>query len=115
MTELKDPLVVTHGTYIDAWKIIKWNGLNKMSRNHIHFSSYINNKQLRKDRNVFIFIDTALAMKDNIVFLRSKNNVILTTGINGRLDPKYFTKVIDISNNTILFENNFENNLKNTK
>jgi len=30
-----------HGTYYDAWEIIKTVGLNKMDRNHIHFATAV--------------------------------------------------------------------------
>ena len=34
-------------------------------------------------------------MKDSIVFYVSENGVVLSEGINGIIDPKYFKKVID--------------------
>ena len=36
-------------------------------------------------------------MKDGIKFWRSENGVILSEGVNGTIEPKYFLKYKDIS------------------
>jgi len=94
--------VVIHGTYLEAWKEIKKTGLSKMSRTHIHFApGEIGNAIVvsgaRKNCQVKVYLDLAKAMADGIEFVTSTNNVILTTGVNGVLDPKYFSQVLDIT------------------
>jgi len=71
-----------------------------MNRNHIHFSiGYKEDKEvisgMRNNTNLFIEINIEAAMKDDIKFYISKNNVVLTSGIDGILEAKYFKKVVD--------------------
>jgi 2'-phosphotransferase len=86
-----------HGTERQYIESIKKNGLNRMSRKHIHFVSEINeNKQTSGYKNksdVLIFIDMNKCMDDGIKFYKSKNNVILSEGINGIILPKYFKSI----------------------
>lgn len=91
--------VVVHGTYMTNWKAISTSGLNRMSRNHIHFAqgeygsaSVISG--MRKTCDVLIYIDIKKAISDGIDFYVSENGVILTEGIHGILPPTYFTHVI---------------------
>lgn len=91
--------VCVHGTTNEAWKIIKKEGLNKMARMHIHFAIGVNNEKevisgYRNNSEVLIYLDMEKAMNDGIIFYLSDNDVILTEGNNGILDPKYFRNVI---------------------
>ena len=54
---------------------------------------------MRNSCNVFIYIDLAKALDDGIVFLRSANGVILTSGQEGVLEPKYFKEVVHQAKN----------------
>jgi 2'-phosphotransferase len=47
----------------------------------------------RASSKVLIFVDVAKAMADGVVFYKSRNNVILTRGLDGVLAPKYFHHV----------------------
>ncbi|KAJ3344208.1 hypothetical protein HDU91_000254 [Kappamyces sp. JEL0680] len=99
--------VVVHGTNLAAWASIKNEGLSKMNRQHIHFAVGKLGEDgvksgMRHNTAVFIYIDTALAMKDNIEFFRSANNVILSTGIAGTIPPLYFARVEDKMGNSLL-------------
>ena len=59
-----------------------------MNRKHIHFAK---SRVVRSGKQVYIYVDMALAMKDKIKFYESENGVILTEGDeNGVLLPKYF-------------------------
>lgn len=49
---------------------------------------------MRSSCDIYIEIDMLLAVKDGIEFYLSKNNVILTRGVNGVLHPRYFKKVV---------------------
>jgi len=92
----KHPLVV-HGTYAIYWKSILKNGLSKMNRNHIRmhikfsidFTTAYSGKKgevlsgMRKSCDTYIELDIKKAMSDGIKFFESRNNVVLTPGIDG--------------------------------
>ncbi|KAI8582943.1 hypothetical protein K450DRAFT_225582 [Umbelopsis ramanniana AG] len=98
---IKEPLpICVHGTYTTNWNSIATQGLKRMSRNHIHFAAGMPGEHgvisgMRKSCDVFIYVDMVKAMEDGIVFQLSANQVILSEGINGVLDPTYFLKVVD--------------------
>ncbi|KAL4512893.1 hypothetical protein ABPG72_017578 [Tetrahymena utriculariae] len=100
--------IVVHGTYKQFWNPISKEGLKTMQRNHIHFAiGYPGDKEvisgMRKTCDVYIEIDIVKAIKDGIDFFISKNNVVLTSGINKVLPPQYF-KVVKDRNGKVLFE-----------
>lgn len=72
-----------------------------MKRNHIHFAKGLPSDKtvlsgIRKDCQIFIYIDLAKALREGIKFFKSSNEVILSPGDeNGVIDPKYFLKVIN--------------------
>lgn len=94
LTQIKEPInPCIHGTYSQYVESIRQNGLKSMSRKHIHCASGLPGtvkSGMRQDCNVYIYIDMAKAMNDGIIFYLSDNDVILTEGVNGILDPKYF-------------------------
>jgi len=95
LEEIKIPLSnCIHGTYKKFLDSIQKNGLNKMTRKHIHFTTNIDKNTvisgMRSSCQVAIFIDMQKAMNDNIKFYKSSNNVILCEG---PLDPKYFKTI----------------------
>lgn len=93
-----------HGTYMDKLDIIKSKGLSKMARKHIHCAKYLpseTQKGIRASANVFIYINCEMAMKEGIQFFESANEVILSEGINGIIDPKYFLKIVDKEGNNL--------------
>jgi 2'-phosphotransferase len=92
------PLCV-HGTNKRALKMIRKEGLKPQNRTHIHFAiGYPDDETVlsgvRSNANVFIEIDMAKAMGDGIKFYKSANNVILSSGIDGVIPPRYFSKVL---------------------
>jgi len=95
LTPIEKPIVpCIHGTYSNVVANIKKKGLMKMSREYIHCASGLPGEVksgMRADCDIFIYIDMEKAMADGIKFYLSKNDVILTQGVNGILDPKYFT------------------------
>ena len=99
MVKITKPVeLCVHGTYTNVLDEIKKTGLKNMTRTHIHFATgYTNDKQVisgaRTDTNVFIEIDMELALRDGINFYLSSNGVILSDGINGTIEPKYFKKI----------------------
>jgi 2'-phosphotransferase len=92
--------IVVHGTYMKHWPSIKTQGLCRMKRNHIHFAigeygSNVAISGLRNNCEVLIYIDLDAAIQDGIEFFFSENNVVLSSGVNGCLAPKYFKYVLD--------------------
>jgi 2'-phosphotransferase len=100
LSEIKMPLkVCVHGTTKKAWELIKQEGLKCMERLHMHFATGEPGDNevisgMRKDCKVMIYVNMKSAMDDGIKFYLSKNNVILTNGIDGKLSVKYFENVI---------------------
>ena len=103
---------VVHGTNYQAWGFIKETGLNKMTRNAIHFSiGYSNDSHvksgMRKTCEIFIEINAVFAFFNEIPFYTSLNNVVLCPGVNGVLDVKYIKKVSDVNGN-VLYEQKYD-------
>lgn len=90
------PGEVYHGTYKQKLPLIMQTGLNKMTRNHIHFTTSGGISGIRKSANVLIYIDTAKCLAEGIQFYQSKNGVILSSGNNGVIEAKYFLKIVDL-------------------
>jgi len=89
-----------HGTFYRHLDNIRKEGLKKMERNHIHFTTAEFGSSevisgVRRSVEVLIYVDVEKAIQDGIEFVRSENNVILSTGIDGVLHPKYFKSVVD--------------------
>ena len=81
-----------HGTYQKHEEAIKKEGLKVMKRKHIHFATSIHAKSgKRSDCDLLIYLDMGKAMQDGIIFYQSENGVILTSGKNGVLEPKYLS------------------------
>ncbi|KAH3683563.1 hypothetical protein WICPIJ_005459 [Wickerhamomyces pijperi] len=98
------PEQLIHGTTHAKLKLIlQSGGLSKMNRNHIHFTSILENQGvevsgLRSFSTVLIFLDLEKIKrdKDTVKFYKSLNNVYLTGGdANGVLSKEYFGKIID--------------------
>ncbi|VVC88750.1 unnamed protein product, partial [Leptidea sinapis] len=76
---------LVHGTYFKYWPKIKNAGLHHMSRKHIHLSKGILGNSnvisgLRRDVELYVFIDLSAALADGIRFYESENGVVLTEG-----------------------------------
>tara|TARA_Y100000813_G_C24116546_1_gene330476 strand:+ start:94 stop:672 length:579 start_codon:yes stop_codon:yes gene_type:complete len=97
LNRITDPNYITfaiHSTFKKSIKLIKENGLSKMNRNHIHMAKSRNVKSgVRKNADVFIYIDVTSAINDGIKFYESENGVILSPGINGVIPSKYFLSI----------------------
>ena len=76
------PEEIYHGTYKNKLPaIFNSGGLSKMNRNHIHFASSISDVSgIRNSSNVLIYLNIEKCLQSGIVFYRSSNNVILTSG-----------------------------------
>lgn len=104
--------VVVHGTYFEAWQMIKSSGLNRMSRNCIHFSIGYKKEDhvlsgMRNNCQVYIELNAIQAHHSGIKFFVSKNKVILSPGIDGVISSKFIKKAVD-HENKYLFSQNYE-------
>lgn len=99
MEVLVEPLpYCAHGTEVKFIDSICANGLNRMSRKHIHLiGEPVKEEQTSGFKNKsdkIILIDMEKCMNDGMIFYRSANNVVLTEGINGIIESKYFLKLV---------------------
>lgn len=98
LTRITEPLpVCVHGTTIQAWHLIKRNGLSRMSRQHIHMATGVpGDKQvisgMRTTSQIIIYIDMSKAIHNGIPFYMSSNGVILSPG---PIPVTYFGSVVD--------------------
>lgn len=84
---------IYHGTQTEFLDSIKNTGLNRMLRKHIHFVENTSSDEqisgFKKISDVILQVNIKDCMRDGIKFYKSSNNVILTEGINGIIEPKY--------------------------
>ncbi|CAB3223348.1 unnamed protein product [Arctia plantaginis] len=100
---------VVHGTYYKWWSSIERDGLNRMSRNHIHFAKGTLDDPkvisgLRESAEILIYINLPKALADGYKFFESENGVILTSGNHrGFLKPEYFLRAVCLKTGRILY------------
>merc|ERR1711920_1084410 len=104
---LKEIPLAVHGTYSEAWEMIKEKGISKMQRNHIHLAKDLPGSSgvisgMRAKCQVLIWVDLVKANDAGIRFFQSANGVILTEGDAGVLQPTYFHSVVDRNSNASL-------------
>uniref|UniRef100_A0AAN0LPH3 RNA 2'-phosphotransferase n=1 Tax=Nesodiprion zhejiangensis nucleopolyhedrovirus TaxID=3135970 RepID=A0AAN0LPH3_9BACU len=80
-----------HGTFSKNLPFILTQGIKRFTRKHIHLATDM--KSVRKNTNVFIYVDISKCIEDGIICYYSANNYILTEGIDGVIPPKYFLNV----------------------
>lgn len=118
--ELKD-LTIIHGTNAEAWKQhISKQGLSRMKRNHIHFASGLPGESgvisgMRKNCEIYIYVDGASCSEDAITFYKSDNGVILSSGIDGMLPLRYIEKVVYAKSKKILYANDDDETIQKKK
>jgi 2'-phosphotransferase len=89
-----DGVEAIHGTTRKAWTFIETKGLDKMTRQHIHFAPSMNAiSGIRKNAEILIHLDVRKWLEDGHALLESENGVILTWE---HVDPKYFLKVEEV-------------------
>ncbi len=89
-----------HGTYKRNLSMINKDGLKTMGRTHIHFDLGKPGSEnvisgMRSNCDTLIYLDIQKCLDDDIEIFISENNVVLTAGINGVLEPKYFLKIVN--------------------
>lgn len=101
------PDCCVHGTYRKHFESIKQNGLlaggrqGRALRKHVHFSSFNPGDKrvisgMRYNCDIAIWIDLEKAIRANVPFYLSANQVLLSPGIGGVIAPKYFTHARDL-------------------
>lgn len=99
--ELASLPMVVYGTTRRAFdQIIASGALKRMGRKHIYLTTCLPGDcgvitGARSSPEVFVHVDAPAAHRAGVRFLRSRNNVILTTGLSGQLHRRFFTKAID--------------------
>jgi len=87
--------IVLHGTYHKLYDPISMDGLNRMSRLHIHMVSLSKPKpfyMMRQNIDMFVIVNIKKAISDGIEFMISANNVILSSGNSyGAIPSEYLT------------------------
>ncbi|KAG5477971.1 hypothetical protein LSCM4_05367 [Leishmania orientalis] len=111
LTRVEEVPVAVHGTYWEAWKSIQRCGyLSTMTRQHIHFAKgLVSDAQvvsgMRKNVQLFIYLDVPAALADGVALYESSNGVILTPGVGDtrQLPLKYVAKVVDRSSGRVIY------------
>lgn len=90
LERLTSPGICVHGTFYAFYEaILQSGGLKRMNRVHIHLSSLQDFQQpggggpisgMRGDAELVVVVDGDLAARQGIVFWKSANGVVLTTG-----------------------------------
>lgn len=96
--DLKDSKII-HRTFIKTFpEILESGGLNRMNRQHIHFSLEKNHKLpcYKQNARIWIFLNLEKALRDGYKFFLSENNVLLSPGNDkGFIPSEYFVKVLN--------------------
>ncbi|XP_057791803.1 uncharacterized protein LOC131008791 isoform X2 [Salvia miltiorrhiza] len=90
--------VCVHGTYKSNLESILREGLKRMQRLHVHFSSGLPRNVevvsgMRRDVDTLIFLDVRKSLEEGMKLYVSDNRVILTEGFDGVVPVKYFQKI----------------------
>ena len=97
------PAVAVHGSYLSSLEPILRGGLSRMKRNHIHLAEGLLGEPgvisgMRRNAELFIWVNVQKAVRDGVRFLRASNGVILCDGKDGDgvLPPSFFSVVIEV-------------------
>jgi len=88
LEEQVPPALLFHGTATKDLAIIKWSGIKKMTRQHVHLSETINTAVTVGSRHgeaYVLFVNAEAMYDDGCKFYKSKNGVWLTDFV----DKKY--------------------------
>lgn len=103
---------VYHGTYSQFWEsILAVGGLNKMTRNHIHFATNVPEvgkvkSGMRKTCDLIVRVDlTNPDVWDGIEWFRAANDVVLTSGIEGTLPLELVADVTRRDTGAVVYSN----------
>ncbi|XP_002962094.2 uncharacterized protein LOC9630666 [Selaginella moellendorffii] len=99
--------VCVHGTFRCFLPSIMRTGLNRMSRNHVHFAIGLPNEEgvisgMMDSVEVLIYLNVAKALQDDMKLYISDNKVLLTEGFAGVVPCEYFEKVVEWPTFTVI-------------
>ena len=97
------PEVAVHGSYMEHVHAITKQGLSRMGRHHVHLAKGLLGEKgvisgMRRNAELFIWVNVHAAIKGGLTFYESANGVILCSGLNedGVIPPVYFSIVIEL-------------------
>ena len=103
------PEVAVHGSYVEHVHAILEHGLARMGRHHVHLAKGLLGEKgvvsgMRRDAEVFIWVNVHEAIKGGLTFYESTNGVILCGGKDGDgiIPRAYFSIAIDFHGGSTL-------------
>ena len=103
------PEVAVHGSYMKHVQTILEQGLSRMGRHHVHLAKGLLGEKgvvsgMRRDAEVFIWVNVHEAIKGGLTFYESTNGVILCGGKDGDgiIPRAYFSIAIDFHGGSTL-------------
>ena len=88
LTKATAPEVAVHGTYLRCLETILTEGLSRMGRHHVHLARGLLGENgvvsgMRRNTEVYVWVNVHAAMDSGIRFFESENGVILCEGFDG--------------------------------
>ena len=109
LTLKTSPEVAVHGSYVQHVQAILEQGLSRMSRHHVHLAKGLLREEgvisgMRRNAELFIWVNVHEAIKGGLTFYESANSVILCSGKNGDgiIPPAYFSVAIELHGGLLL-------------
>jgi len=97
------PEVAIHGSFAKHVHAILEQGLSRMGRHHVHLAKGLPGEKgvvsgMRRNAEVFVWVEVHAAIKGGLTFYESTNGVILCGGQNGdgTIPPAYLSVVIEL-------------------
>ena len=97
------PEVAVHGSYVEHVHAILEQGLSRNGRHHVHLAKGLLGEKgvvsgMRRNAELFVWVDVHKAIKGGLTFYESANGVILSSGKDGDgiIPPAYFSVVIEL-------------------
>lgn len=88
---------VCYGTFMVEYASIIKEGLLRRDRNHFQFAPTDDYHKsfagMRSDVEILVYIDLKKCLSFGVEFFESSNGVIITEGVDGRLQPQFFTHI----------------------
>jgi RNA:NAD 2'-phosphotransferase (TPT1/KptA family) len=108
ITDHEQVPIAVHGTFYKFLDLILNSGLKIMGRQHVHFAKGLPDNEevisgIRNNSEVLIYLNVKKMIDDKIEIYESDNGVILSSGQNGVILPKYFEMIIDTKTKKKIF------------
>ncbi|XP_076050626.1 5'-3' exoribonuclease 1-like isoform X2 [Oratosquilla oratoria] len=110
ITSASEVPCLVHGTYYCYWSSISQHGLQAKDASH-PIRLHIGKPRTDTGPKAFqlhIYLDVALALTHGVHLARRKSGQVLSLGdAQGRISPKYFAKVVDLTNNQVIYSSQY--------